>query len=144
MLLRDRTLAHCWEVLHPSAGDQSDYDHDHDDHQNDVNQGSTDVKRESEEPQYQQNNRNSPKHGGKYTFHCVALARLLFWAMQGLRGVSRVKGCVVEVRTHPNCSRQAEEGSTAFVPGAYRATSCRRRIYNYRDAFDSDLCQVQV
>jgi hypothetical protein len=48
--------------LHPAAGDKPNYDHDHDDHQNNVNQGTAHMERESKKPQYEQDYRDSPKH----------------------------------------------------------------------------------
>jgi hypothetical protein len=53
--------------LHPAAGDKPNYDHDHDDHQNNVNQGSAHMERESKKPQYEQDYRDSPKHGSEGT-----------------------------------------------------------------------------
>jgi hypothetical protein len=59
----EQALFRVFSKLHPSAGDEPDYHHDHADHQNYVNQGSAHVERETEKPQYEQDYSDSPKHG---------------------------------------------------------------------------------
>jgi hypothetical protein len=54
-------------ALDPPAADESDNHHYHNDHQNDMNQASTNMKREPKKPQDQQNNRNSPEHNPELT-----------------------------------------------------------------------------
>jgi hypothetical protein len=53
--------------LNSATGDKPDYDHDHDDHQNNVNQRSANVEGESKKPKYEQDYRNSPKHASDGT-----------------------------------------------------------------------------
>jgi hypothetical protein len=50
----ERALLLVFLNLHPSTGDEPDHDHDHDDNQNYVNQGSANMERETEKPQYEQ------------------------------------------------------------------------------------------
>jgi hypothetical protein len=59
----ERALLLVFLNLHPSTGDEPDHDHDHDDNQNYVNQGSANMERETEKPQYEQDYSDSPKHG---------------------------------------------------------------------------------
>jgi hypothetical protein len=59
----EQALPLVFSNLHPSTADEPDYDHDHDDNQNYVNQGSANMERETEKPQYDQDYSDSPQHG---------------------------------------------------------------------------------
>jgi len=55
-------------MLYTATRNEPDYHHNHDDHQKNVNESSSHMKREPQKPHDQQDYRNSPKHSSDYTF----------------------------------------------------------------------------